>query len=183
MKQHIVQDPTTAEYAGGLDAVWSQWEPALRKAERMLHTGPLLAERDPDQVADALRRSQYKAHTASEFVSGLRPPLAAVDAHDYLVTTLDACRDTLGALALRAEIDDLDEHTAEIGVQSVSATRDAFNAARSCSAAAYHFNEAMQPSYAPVQHVESEGRGVGPCSGASSWCAPSSSPCCSCSCW
>ena len=147
MKQHIVHDPTTAEYAGGLDAVWHQWETPLREAERLLHAGAARYDAPGDAVADLLRKVQYKAHTASEFASGLRPPLPAVDAHEMLVTSLDNCRDTLGVLAVRAELDELDEHTAEIGLQTVSSTRNAFQTARYSSTAAWQFSESIEPMY------------------------------------
>lgn len=160
MKQHMVHDSTTAEYAGGLDAVWRQWEPSLRRAERLLHAGAARYDAPGEDVAELLRRSQYGAHTASEFASGLRPPLAAVDAHDYLVTALDNCRDTLGVLAVRAELDELDEHTAEIGLHTVTSTRDAFQTARNSSAAAYRFTTDMQPIYVQSQPQPQGGRAV-----------------------
>lgn len=150
MRQHIVQDTTTAEYAGGLESVWAQWEPSLREVERLLHAGTARYDAPGDGLAELLRRAQYRAHTAGEFASGLRPPLAAVDAHECLIATLDNCRDTLGVLAVRAELDELDEHTAEIGLHAISSTRDAFQSARSSSAAAYRFTTDMQPMY--VQH-------------------------------
>jgi hypothetical protein len=160
MRQHIVQDSTTAEYAGGLESVWGQWEPSLRDVERLLHAGAARYDAPGDGVAELLRKAQYRAHTASEFASGLRPPLAAVDAHEFLTTALDNCRDTLGVLAVRAELDELDEHTAEIGLGTVSATREAFQSARHSSAAAYRFTTDMQPIYTQPVPVKRSGSAV-----------------------
>lgn len=160
MRQHIVHDPTSAEYAGGLEAVWSEWEPALRRSERMLHGGATSIMDGEEESVELLRRAQYKAHTASEFASGLRPPLAAVDAHDYLVASLSAARDTLGVLAVRAELDELDEQTSEIGLHAVGATRDAFNAARHSSVAAFRFTESMDPVYVRTKPRQSSRPGA-----------------------
>lgn len=160
MKQHIVHDPTTAEYAVGLEAVWSQWEPSLRETERLLHAGPARHDSHGEALAERLRRAQYRAHTAGEFTSGLRPPLAAVDAHEHLVATLDNCRDTLGVLAVRAELEELDEHTAEIGLHTVSSTRDAFQAARYSSAAAHRFTTDLEPVFVQAQMLPGAPRGA-----------------------
>jgi hypothetical protein len=165
MSQHIVHDPTSAEYSGGLDMVWQQWEPALRRAERMLRGGTDAFEYHHDEAGggesiEFLRRCQYRAHTAAEFASGLRPPLAAVDAHEYLVASLEASRDTLGVLAVRAELDELDEQVAEIGLHAVSSTRDAFSGARNSSIAAFRFTETIEPIYVRATPIESRGMGI-----------------------
>src|SRR5207244_864665 len=110
-----------------------------------------------DDAPELLRQSQYRAHTAGEFASGLRPPLAAIDAHQYLVSVLHACRDTLGVLAVRAELDELDEQSAEIGLHSAATTREAFQGARYSSVAAYHFMDAVDPVYVQPTKVESRG--------------------------
>lgn len=146
MRQHIAHDPTTAEYAGALEGVWSDWEPSLRQLERLLRGGAA-ALSEQDEIVDLLRNAQYHAHTAGEFAAGLRAPLPATDAHDYLVSVFQACRDTLGVLAVRAELDELDEATAEIGLHSVLTTREAFQAARYSSVTAYRFAETMEPMY------------------------------------
>jgi hypothetical protein len=147
MRQNIVHDPATAEYAGGLDNVWANWEPALRDMERILLGGAARYAAGGDELAEILRRAQYKAHTAGEFIAGMHPPLPAADAHEMLLTSFSHCRDTLGVLALRAELDELDEHTAEIGLGSISATRDAFRSARQSTTAAWRFRESIEPVY------------------------------------
>ena len=62
------------------------------------------------------------------------PPPSAADAHGFLLGSLASCRDALGVLAIRAEMDELDDETAEIGLHAVDVTRDAFRGARSTTA-------------------------------------------------
>lgn len=161
MRQHIVHDQASAAYTGGIDSVWSSWEPALRRAERLLLAGGSLHDANAEDSVTELRRAQYQAHIAAEFVSGLRPPLPAVDAHEYLVSTLESCRETLGVLAVRAELDELDENTTDIGLHSVANTREAFRAARSTTLAAYQFTEHLRPMYLEQIPARSESRGIG----------------------
>jgi hypothetical protein len=134
MKQHVATDQVAVRYADGVDHVWSTWEPALRRCERVLGGQAWRAGVDGDELAHQLRRAQYRAHTAAEFASGLVPPPSAIDAHTMLVATLGACRDALGVIALRAELDELDEDIAEIGLHAVDTTRDAFRGARTTTA-------------------------------------------------
>jgi len=134
MKQHVAQDQVAVRYADGVDHVWTAWEPTLRRCERMLGASSWRAGSDPEELAHQLRRAQYRAHTASEFAAGLVPPPSATDAHGFLLGTLASCRDTLGVLAIRAELDELDDDTAEIGLHAVDVTRDAFRGARSTTA-------------------------------------------------
>lgn len=146
MSHFIADGLVTSEYAGALESVWHDWEPSMRRVERMLRAGSIAFEHDPEQAADQLRRAQYRAHTSSELLSGLPAPQLAAPVHDHLVACLDACRDALGVLAVRAEIDELDEHTAEIGLQTVQATRHAFTQTRMSATNAV----AMEPSLQPV---------------------------------
>lgn len=144
MRQHATFDSTSIEYADDVDAIWRSWEPHLRSAQRLLsHSAAVLGE--DDGTIDRLRQIQYQAHTASEFAGGLQPPVVASEAHDYLVATLDACRDTLSVLAMRADTGDLDEQTAEIGLHAVAGTREAFQLARYSSMTAYAFDEDLEP--------------------------------------
>lgn len=159
MKQHTVHDPAIAAYAGSVEQVWSNWEPMLRRIERMLHAGAIAFEHDPEEGAATLRQAQYRAHTTSEFASALQPPTIVADAHEYLVATLDATRETLGALAVRVELDELDEHSAEIGLQTVLATREAFESARWSSSEAWQYSNGLEPLYAPDPHGTPSGRG------------------------
>jgi hypothetical protein len=48
--------------------------------------------------------------------------------------SLGSCRDVLGVLAIRAELEELDDDAAEIGLHAVDVTRDAFRGARSTTA-------------------------------------------------
>ena len=134
MKQHVVHDQVAIRYADGVDHVWTAWEPSLRRCERTLGATSWRAGVEPDELAGPLRRAQYRAHTAAEFAAGLMPPQSATDAHAVLLGTLASCRDTLGVLAIRAELDELDDDVAEIGLHAVDITRDAFRGARSSNA-------------------------------------------------
>jgi hypothetical protein len=144
MKQHATFDSMSIDYADDVDAIWRSWEPHLRSAQRLLtHSATVLA--DADDTTDRLRQIQYQAHTASEFAGGLQPPVVASEAHEYLLATLDACRDTLSVLAARADMGELDEQTAEIGLHAVTGTREAFQLARYSSMTAYAFDEEVEP--------------------------------------
>ncbi len=134
MKQHVVHDQVAIRYADGIDHVWTTWEPSLRRCERMLGASSWRAGTDGEELAHHLRRAQYRAHTASEFAAGLVPPPSAADAHGFLMGSLASCRDALGVLAIRAEMHELDDETAEIGLHAVDVTRDAFRGARSTTA-------------------------------------------------
>jgi hypothetical protein len=134
MKQHVVHDQVAVRYADGVDHVWATWEPSLRRCERLLGTHGWRAGFDGDELAGELRRAQYRAHTAAEFAAGLVPPASALDAHAMLIGTLASCRDALGVIAIRAEMHELDEDIAEIGLHAVDTTRDAFRGARSTTA-------------------------------------------------
>lgn len=151
MKQHVVQDQVAVRYAEAIDRVWEGWEPSLRRCERLLGGQAWRAGTDPEQLAEQLRRAQYRAHTAAEFAAGLVPPASALDAHAVLVGTLGACRDTLGVLALRADTEQLDEDVAEIGLHAVDATRDAFRGARSTTALVHAWIAADQVDPAWLQ--------------------------------
>lgn len=149
MKQQMAPESAIAEYAGGLTELWAEWEPWLHRAELLLQDGGESLQ-DVDDPEELLRQVQYHAHTSGELAEGLQPPLAALDAHQYLLASLQACRDTLGAIAMRAEIDELDEQTAEFGVHAVASTRDAFQAARYSTWAANAFSESLGPMLLPV---------------------------------
>lgn len=161
MRQHIAYDQTPATYAEGLESIWADWDPVLRFTERMLRGGATPLSEARDEAVTALRRCQYRAHSASELAAGLRPPLAAIDAHEYLVTALSTCRDTLGVIAIRCELDELDEQTTEIGMHSASTTREAFQAARYSTVAAFHLTESLDPLCADPGRSEQAGDGMG----------------------
>ena len=77
--------------------------------------------------------AQYHAHVAGEFAVGLVPPKQSAHPHDQLVGVLGVCRDTLSVIAVRAELEELDDETALIGLLAIDATRDAFRGARATS--------------------------------------------------
>jgi hypothetical protein len=124
-QQHVVQESALAAYTSGLSSVWETWSPSIAQARHLLMAGSY-GELTDDDRASALRRLQYRAHTAYEFVAGLQPPFSGIDAHETLIATMAHCRDTLGVIAVRAELDELDDHTCDIGMHSVASTRDAF---------------------------------------------------------
>lgn len=133
-QQHATRDQIAVRYADGVDHVWATWEPSLRRCERIFGASSWRTGIDGEELATQLRQSQYRAHTAAEFAAGLVPPPSALDAHAYLLASLAACRDALGVLAVRAELDSLDDDVAEIGLHAVDTTRDAFRGARSTTA-------------------------------------------------
>lgn len=51
-----------------------------------------------------------------------------------LVDALGSCRDALGVLAVRAELDELGDDVAALGSQAIELTRNAFDGARASSA-------------------------------------------------
>lgn len=134
MKQHVAQDQVAVRYTDGIDHVWESWAPAAIRCERLFSAGSWRVGIAADELASILRQAQYRAHTASEFAAGLVPPPSAADSHAYLLGTLASCRDALGVLAVRAELDELDDDVAEIGLHAVDATADAFRGARSSTA-------------------------------------------------
>lgn len=133
MKQHVVHDPIAARYADGIDHVWNAWHPALRRLEGTLGRPAWYEDIDEDALAEELRRVQYRVHTSAEFAAGLAPPQSATESHRALLNTLGACRDTLSVLAIRAELGELDEESAHVGMVAARATRQAFAGARSTS--------------------------------------------------
>lgn len=151
MRQQVVQDQVAVRYADGIDHVWNAWEPALRRCEMLLGGTSWRSGIEPQELADHLRRAQYRAHTAGEFATGLVPPPSAADAHSMLLTSLGICRDTLGVLAVRAELDELDEDISVIGLHAVDSTRDAFRSARSTTVLVHAWvaDDEVGPSWLP----------------------------------
>lgn len=136
-QQHAsaITDQIAVRYAEGVDHVWESWEPALESCERAFTAaGAWRTMLDGDDLATRLRRAQYRAHAAAEVASGLVPPPSVLEAHGYLLSSLGACRDALGVLAVRADLEELDAEDAEIGLHAVTTTRDAFRGARSTTA-------------------------------------------------
>lgn len=134
MAHDVVHDQIASLYADGVDRVWSSWEPSLRTVEELLGSNQHRFQFHSDDLAARFRKAQYRAHVAGEFAVGLVPPVTAAQSHDQLVGVLSVCRDTLSVLAVRAELEELDEETALIGLLAVDATRDAFRGARDSGA-------------------------------------------------
>lgn len=149
MRNDVVHDQVASLYADGVDHVWSTWEPSLRSCERILANSSRRHAMEPADVASQLRRVQYHAHLAGELSTGLVPPIEQATRHGSLVTSLELCRDTLGVLAVRAELDELDDETTVIGLLAADATRDAFLGARTTPASvpAWMANDGIQPDW------------------------------------
>lgn len=156
MKQHTAHDIAGTDYAAHIERVWAEWEPMLRTAERLLHAGPAAVERDPEGGAQLLRRIQYRAHTSGAFIEAIAAPLAVADAHEYLVHTLGNVRETMGTLAVRVEHDELDERSAELGLQHVMSTREAFHMARWSGNAGLAISDTFEPMFIPGQSIDTE---------------------------
>lgn len=142
MKQQLLHDELAVRYADAVEHVWERWQPSLDRCEVLLAGDGARDLLAGDELADALRRAQYHAHTASEFAAGLVPPPSAADAHGSLLDALAMCRDALGVLAMRASIDELDDDMAELGLHATGQTRSAFRGARSSTALARAWVEA-----------------------------------------
>jgi hypothetical protein len=150
MKQHIAHGISASTYSASLERVWSEWEPMLRTAERLLIAGSVACDDDPEGGAQLLRRVQYRAHTSAGLVSSLQAPMRLADPHEYLVHTLENVRETMGMLAVRAELGELDEHSAELGLQHAMSTREAFHAIRSSERAAWSSGADVEPMLLPA---------------------------------
>lgn len=129
MRQSVTRHGYAEAYAQGVEGAWATWEPSLRRAERLLRVSAR-SHADAEEIAAGLGRSQYAAHASSELALGLEPPPGSQSAHVLLVETMAACRDTLGVLSLRSELDELDEESRDIGLHAIHASREAFAGAR-----------------------------------------------------
>ncbi|MBC7460971.1 MAG: hypothetical protein H7287_06380 [Thermoleophilia bacterium] len=130
MPHHAVHDQVASLYADGVDQVWASWEPSLRRCEQLLGSADHRQRCHTDDLAQHFRHAQYHAHIAGELAVGLVPPKQSAHPHDQLVGVLGMCRDTLSVIAVRAELDELDDETALIGLLAIDSTRDAFRGAR-----------------------------------------------------
>jgi hypothetical protein len=80
-------------YATQVGELWTGLSQTLARLEAIAVTPDLL---ESDETVDALRRLQYRLHTASESVLGLSPPKAAAPAHSELASALAGARDATG---------------------------------------------------------------------------------------
>ncbi len=84
---------TEQRYATQVGELWSGLAHTLSHLEALA----LEPERlDRDDAVDALRRLQYRLHSASEYTLGLSPPAAAEPAHSELAAALTCARDATG---------------------------------------------------------------------------------------
>ncbi len=132
MGSRIVHDQTGAAYGAAVEELWRQWEPCALPGRELL-ADIADGNGDPDAIELGLGRLQYRSHTTAEFASGIHPPPGATDAHGYLVGALEACRDTMGAIAEGVRSGYVEDGVTEIGVHALSVVQDAFSLARSCS--------------------------------------------------
>ncbi len=130
-QDNITQVTGTSEYSSGIESIWNQWDPIARSATKLLHASKNM---DPDlgeEIGERFRRMQYKTHVAAEFADSFRAPINLVDTHDYLVKVLEHCREAFGVIAIRMELDEMDDTTIDNGLQSIAATSEAFRLIRS----------------------------------------------------
>jgi hypothetical protein len=80
-------------YATQVGELWTGLSQTLARLEAIAGTPELL---DHDEALDALRRLQYRLHSASESVLELSPPAAAEPAHGELAAALLGARDATG---------------------------------------------------------------------------------------
>jgi hypothetical protein len=80
-------------YATHLGELWSGLSQTLVRLESIAGAPERL---DDNETVDALRRLQYRLHTASVSVLGLSPPVDAEPAHSELAAALTGARDATG---------------------------------------------------------------------------------------
>jgi hypothetical protein len=80
-------------YATQVRDLWSGLSSTLARLESIAGNPERL---DDDDTVEALRRLQYRLHSASESVFGLSPPADAAPAHSELTAALTSARDATG---------------------------------------------------------------------------------------
>jgi hypothetical protein len=88
-------------YASQVGELWSELSLTLARLEAIALAPDLL---DEDETVGALRRLQYRLHTAGESVLGLSPPAAAEPAHSELAAALGDARDATGDVVEAADL-------------------------------------------------------------------------------
>jgi hypothetical protein len=92
--RRVPPDTQTGErYATQVGELWSGLAQTLARLEALAADPDRLDEEDS---VDALRRLQYRLHSASEYTLGLSPPAAAEPAHSELAAALTCARDATG---------------------------------------------------------------------------------------
>jgi hypothetical protein len=87
-------------YATQVGELWHELSQTLVRLESIAATPDLL---DEDETVGALRRLQYRLHTAGESTLGLSPPAAAETAHSELAAALAGARDATGEVVEAAD--------------------------------------------------------------------------------
>ncbi len=87
-------------YASQVGELWHELSTTLVRLESIASTPDLL---DEDETVGALRRLQYRLHTASESALGLSPPASAEPAHTELAAALTGARDATGDVVEAAD--------------------------------------------------------------------------------
>jgi hypothetical protein len=88
-------------YATQVGELWTGLSQTLARLEAIAGAPELL---DHDEALGALRRLQYRLHSASESVLGLSPPAAAAPAHTELAEALAGARDATGEVVEAADL-------------------------------------------------------------------------------
>ena len=87
-------------YASQVGELWHELSHTLARLEGIAAAPDKL---DEDETVGALRRLQYRLHTASESALGLSPPAAAEPAHSELAAALTGARDATGEVVEAAD--------------------------------------------------------------------------------
>jgi hypothetical protein len=87
-------------YASQVGELWTELSQTLARLEGIAAAPDLL---DEDETVGALRRLQYRLHTAGESALGLSPPAAAEPAHSELAAALTGARDATGDVVEAAD--------------------------------------------------------------------------------
>ncbi len=86
---------TGERYATQVGELWTGLAQILARLEEHAADPERL---DEDETVEALRRLQYRLHSASEYTLGLSPPAAAAPAHGELAAALAGARDATGEI-------------------------------------------------------------------------------------
>ena len=130
MGQFAVYDQLAGKYAAEVEHLVSGWDRGASACIVLLEDGELRSSVAASDLTDQLRRTQYRAHLGAEVGNGLVAPSPLGDAHAALVDAFVTCRETLAVLAVRAELDELDDDTAQYGVHAIRLVDDAFDGYR-----------------------------------------------------
>ena len=84
---------TGERYATQVGELWSGLAQTLSRLESLAAEPGRL---DEDESVEALRRLQYRLHSASEYTLSMSPPAASAPAHGELAAALTGARDATG---------------------------------------------------------------------------------------